>query len=120
MLPRQYRLSENFAIKEVYQRGRWVKTAHLKLFYFFSKQKDPSFAFVVSKKQVRRIVDRNRLKRIFRAEVSKVLKNVVPGTKVIVQARVDMPKLPSSEIRAELKEALIKAKILFTPLEIPN
>jgi ribonuclease P protein component len=113
MLPRQNRIFKTREINEVYRRGRQVKTAHLKLFYFTKgNQGSPKFTFIVSKRQAARIVDRNRLKRIFRSEIASLLVKFPAGAKVIIQAQTGMPKIQAKLVREEIKQALLTAKLI--------
>ncbi|TSA46424.1 ribonuclease P protein component [bacterium] len=113
MLPKLNRLASSIEISRVYKRGRRAKSANLSLFYFFSGQKIPSrFAFVVSKKQISRIVDRNRLKRILRSGVAGFRSRISPGYSVIVQGQPNMRRLESKKLVEELEDLLKKARIL--------
>lgn len=113
MLPRRNRISKTGEIRDVYRWGRQVKTAHLKLFYLFKENGEPpKLTFIVSKKQATRIVDRNRLKRIFRAETAKLLGELPIGIRAIIQAQAGMPKIQAKQIRDEIKQAFFKARLI--------
>lgn len=114
MLPDPYRIHKTAEIKEIYAKGKRIKTAHIRLFYFFSKSVQPSqFAFVVSKRTAGRSVDRNRLKRIMRSEVERNLEDFPPGAKVIIQFQGGAQRLSADMLRLELLETMIKAKLVM-------
>lgn len=121
MLPRPYRLTKEKEINWVYRRGRRLSTPLLTIFYLpTSKTRRPGssqnqdvsrFGFVVSKSQAKNSVDRNRLKRILRAQVATLLSRLVPGFNVIIQGRANLQKLPSPIIREELSRLFKKASL---------
>lgn len=112
MLPKSHRLSKAQDIKRIYQGGRQVRTANLRLFYLFSRHNASRFSFVVSKKHVRKIVDRNRLKRILRAYIGKVITSLPRNVEGVFQGQGNMPRLTTPEIQQETKELLLRAKLL--------
>ena len=87
MLARPFRLVKARDFSQIYKRGKRFSGVSLNLTYLKSNQNTPRFGFVVSTKQVRRIVDRNRLKRILRAEIRELLDQITPGVDVVIQGR---------------------------------
>ncbi|MDP3993698.1 MAG: ribonuclease P protein component [bacterium] len=112
MLARPYRLAKTRDFSLIYKRGKRFSGSSLSLAYLKSNQNTPRFGFVVSTKQVRKIVDRNRLKRILRAETRELLPRMKPGVDVVVQGRRGADKATPAQIREDLRSLLTKANLL--------
>lgn len=127
MLPRNFRLRALRDFSRAYRLGRRLSSPHLRIFYLprsaparFGKgsggpaqdQNFSRFGFVVSKKQAKKIVLRNRFKRILRAHIRTVLSNLRAGTDVVVQGRGPLANLPAPQICEELSELLRRADLL--------
>lgn len=114
MLPRPSRLTKATDYVSIYRRGRQYSTPHLRLFVRSSNQNISRFGFVVSKKQVAKIVARNRLKRMLRGEVIRLQSRLAPGRDVVIQGRPGIAAqiATPAAIRREFAELLVKARIL--------
>lgn len=112
MLARPFRLVKARDFSQIYKRGKRFSGVSLNLTYLKSNQNTPRFGFVVSTKQVRRIVDRNRLKRILRAEVRELLDQITPGVDVVIQGRPRADRAAADQIRQDLGKLLKKANLL--------
>lgn len=120
MLPRALRLTKTEDFSKVYKYGKRLFSAHLRVSFLSLPQRRPStadqnpsrFGFVVSKKQAREIVARNRLKRILRAEVLSLRSRLSGGHFVVIQARQQGQGAPARILREELRELLAKARLL--------
>ncbi len=97
----------------IYKFGKQAFSSHFRLFYKKAQDQNPTrFGFVISKKQVGKIVARNRLKRILRARVAALFPAFFPGFEVIVQARTQLPSLTTQEVHQELTWLLTQAKLM--------
>lgn len=112
MLPQKYRVKRDKDFGLIYRRGQKLSSPHLQVSYLSRDQNLTRFGFVVSKKHVARIVDRNRLKRILRAEINSRRGMIVPGYDVVISARRGRGKLDSTQVREELGHLMKKARLL--------
>lgn len=112
MLPRNLRLVKPFDFNKVYKSGRQANTRNLRLFYLKTGGQFSVFGFVVGKKQVEKIVSRNRLKRILRNAISQCRNAIVPGFSVVIQGRHGADKASPSQLREDLQQSLMRAKLL--------
>lgn len=112
MLPQKYRVKRDEDFSLIYRRGRKLSSSNLQISYLSRDQNLTRFGFVVSKKHAARIVDRNRLKRILRAEINSRRNLIVPGYDVVISARTGSGKLDSSRVREELVQLIKKARLL--------
>jgi len=112
MLPQKYRVKREQEFASIYRRGRKLSSPTLQISYIPTDQNISRFGFVVSKKHAPRIVDRNRLKRILRAEIAHCRIKISPGHDVVISARAVRGKLDTDAVRFELVQLLKKAKLL--------
>lgn len=112
MLPQKFRVKRDEDFGLIYRRGRKLSSPNLQISYLSRDQNLTRFGFVVSKKHTARIVDRNRLKRILRAEINSRRNLVVPGYDVVISARRGSGKLNSHQVREELVQLIKKARLL--------
>ncbi len=70
------------------------------------------FGFVVPNKVKKTSVGRHLIKRRITAVVEKLLINIKSGFSVIVFAKKDVSALPYSDIEKEIKDLLIKGKLV--------
>src|SRR6266540_4368024 len=66
MFPRDERLVEKRLFALLFRRGQWVRGRQFSL-VFFASQRTGKIAFIVTRKQAKLSVERNRLKRRIRA-----------------------------------------------------
>jgi len=111
MLARRYRLVKSRDFLHIYKHGKRFSGASLSVAYLRSNQNTPRFGFVVSTKQVRKIVDRNRLKRILRAETRDLFPRIRPGVDVVIQGRRGSDRVNPAQIRKDLADLLRKANL---------
>lgn len=112
MLPHYQRLTSSREYHRIYKTGKKTFSAHLHLFYESSNQNPSRFGFVVSQKQIAKIVARNRLKRILRAQIRELMPFIAPGFNVIIQAKSPLLQLTSEKIYQELIKILQKANLI--------
>ncbi len=125
MLPRNFRLLTLRDFSRVYRLGRQLSSPHLRLSYLprLGHARDQNFSrfgFVVSKKQAKKIVLRNRFKRILRACVQTLLPALRAGTDVVVQGKGTLANLSTPQIHQELSELLRRADLLKNDKDFPN
>lgn len=110
MLSQKNRLSKSAEVKQTTAKGRGFFNP-----YFVIKSvptKDlPKFTVVVSTKVAKRAVDRNRIKRIIRDEIRKVLPNIKPGNYAIL-AKASILKITPALLREEIIKSMHMGKIL--------
>ena len=104
MLKKALRLRSKRDFDKLYKIGKRVQTDHLRLWWAGLGQNFPRFGFVVSKKQVKKIVERNRVKRILREEIKNFLPRIPKGTDMVFHIRGDKGKVGSVKIREELEK----------------
>lgn len=92
--------TDNFSIKHTYLRLAPVELDH------------SVFAFIISSKQVKRAVDRNRIKRRARDIVAKMIDKIKPGFCVLIYFKPQNADFKYSEMEQELTNLFKKAKIL--------
>ena len=114
MLPSIYRLTKPQDFTQIYKKGHHLSSPHLRLSFLKSGQNVTRFGFVVSKKQVSRIVDRNRIKRVLRDAIGKSRVRIPLGYNVVIQARPGTNPRAAPELRWELQELLKKAQLQKT------
>ena len=112
MLTKVHRLTFEKDFIRAYKSGKSFGSEHLRLISLRTNQNNFRFGFVVSKKHAVRIVDRNRIKRILRAETSKYIAQIALGYDIVIQARPGVKNTSAQRIREELRDLLQKSKVL--------
>lgn len=118
MLPRASRIRKPGEFSRIYKSGRRASANHLRIFFARGRNTASRFGFVISKKSAKvsaaagKIVQRNRLKRILRAEIRALAPALSPGYDIVIQVREGLAKLSAADVRAELREALAKTTLL--------
>lgn len=118
MLPRRHR----FSLKNQPQKERSLKKGYYQgpLFNFVSylqtwgtQQSGVSrFAFVVSSKNIKTAVERNRTKRLLSEAVRHLLPQIKPGFDVVVFGKNGIVEKSAGEIKLEMKKALEKTNLI--------
>lgn len=93
-------------------KNKFFDSSLLKVKVFSEEFEDPKFAFIVSKKIDKRAVVRNKIKRILRNEVEKVLENIKSGFGVIIIAKKNSIVEEKDEVNKEITGLFKKAEIL--------
>src|SRR3989344_5775576 len=112
MLPKAFRLTHERDFSLVYKHSKPISSSHLKLYSLPQNQNQSRFGFVVSKKQVKTIVERNRIKRRLRAVISQKLSKLKSGYSVIIQVKNNARTMTTSELKAELEQLFHRSKLL--------
>ena len=105
MLPKHLRLRERKDFKRVYQRGQTLALPTLALYWRKSGKAGPRIGFSVSKK-LGGAVERNRLKRRYRAIARQLLPQFPAGVDLIFVARPAAAKADYRRQSAEMAQAL--------------
>lgn len=113
MLPRASRLISDYDFRRVRRFGRQFGSPFFSLYLLREKSPLPSrFGFVVSTKVEKRATRRNRVKRIFRDEVAKLLPQTSPGILGAFWVKGFALEVPPDKVRASIREVLQKAGII--------
>ena len=105
MLPKHLRLCSRRDFKRVYQRAQSVALPTLALYWRKNGGLGPRIGFSVSKK-IGGAVQRNRLKRRYRAITRELLPAILPGFDLVLVARAAAATADYSRLKAELTQAL--------------
>lgn len=112
MLSSLNRLTKKEDFNTVKERGNLIHSASFAFVYLASDAELPSrFGFVVSTKISKKAVARNRAKRLLREAVRTNINQVVKGFDCVFLAKHVILDKQSTEIVAEVKAVLTKAKI---------
>lgn len=112
MFAKKNRLAKDTDIKRVLAAGRSFFSPHLSVKYLrVPEVVVPRVTFVVSSKVSKLAVNRNRLKRILRAELSMYLTSLKNGD-YLFRVKPGVLKVEERELRAELLTLLKRARLL--------
>jgi len=114
MLARSYRLLLDHDFQKIYKRGKRITTPHLRIFYLPIQGGNSRFGFVIPSKTVKNIVERNRLKRVLRAQLASLVPRLHAGYGVIFLAGGKLRDSEPAAIRDELARVLSQIGILHT------
>lgn len=90
-----------------------IHTPYFSLFYLKTPQQTTRCSFVVSKKDAKNAVKRNKLKRQARYIFSKIInENIRKGYKCVVHFKKQALTLPFSELQSEMHTHLRRAHII--------
>lgn len=101
MLPRKYRLTDDYDYRRVRRLGKTYQTPYFII--SFAPSKDPKssrFGFIVSKKIDKRAVIRNRVTRLMREMVSSLITKVPLGFDFVFIAKARMLNADLSLIKS--------------------
>ncbi|PIS21536.1 ribonuclease P protein component [candidate division WWE3 bacterium CG_4_10_14_0_2_um_filter_42_7] len=107
MLPRQYRLTDDYDYRRVRRLGKIYQTPFFII--SFAPSKDPKsirFGFIVSKKIDKRAVIRNRVTRLMREMVSLSINNIPLGFDFVFIAKARMLNADLSLIKSAFSSFL--------------
>ena len=111
MLPKQRRLSKEL-VKMVIKQGKSVYNHNLFLKYLIRPQQTSAFSFVVPAKIQKSAVQRNKLKRMARASVLKILPRLKENRLAVIFFKEKNQRAKFSEIEAAIRELFQKAGLL--------
>jgi len=102
MFPKNKRLKKDFEIKKVFKKGENYKSP----FFILKLLRSKSFktTIIVSKKVAKLAVDRNRIKRIFRSALVKVVKTYDIKWNLVFLPSANTLNKKSSEIEIEIEK----------------
>lgn len=112
MLPKEHRLTNEGDFKKVYEKKNSVFLPTLSLRYLQREKKEVSrFGFVVSGKIYKKSVERNLLKRRFRAIIKKQFPYIPSGYDYIISARPGIKNKSYQEIEKEMEKLFKKTHL---------
>jgi len=113
MLPKVSRLSKAPDFKKVKEEGKLLQSEDFGLAYFTRGDVLPSkFGFVVSTKISKKATERNRVKRMLRESVRKVISEVKPGVDILFLGKKSLLKTTFDKTTKEVRQSLVKANLL--------
>jgi len=99
-------------IESLFKSARRVKTSRFLVSYApLALLKNPCISMVVSKKQAKTAVLRNRLRRKGYASVAPLVKNIKPHMAILVSFNNGNPDFVNADATVELDEAFKKANL---------
>ncbi|HAC62720.1 MAG TPA: ribonuclease P protein component [Cyanothece sp. UBA12306] len=116
-LPKVNRLKTPKEFRAVYQRGQLYKSEHLVLrVLWITNQTNPlkstQFGISISQKISKKAVIRNRMKRQIKGAIRSLLPIIKPGARIVISVRRPFGECKYEHFLRELKQLLIKAKII--------
>ena len=112
MLPRENRIVSDYEFRRIRRDGSRYGNSFFGLFVLNVRQGPARFGFVVGARVSSLAVQRNRIKRILRAEVSRLLPQVRPGVWMAFWVREAARTADPKILRQSVQEALQNAKAL--------
>lgn len=113
MLKKSQRINKTRELQKVYRLGRNIHTSTLVI--KFVQQSNPAFqsrvGLVVSKKVSKKAVERNRIKRVLREEMRKIINSLDKGDYMIV-VKPNTSALTNELLRQSLHKALKKGLLI--------
>jgi len=112
-LPKTQRITGNADIREAYQVGRKTPGRFMVMWIKKRGDEDPArLAVVVSKRSLRRSVDRSRAKRLLRESFRLNKNRLIRGIDMVLVARRDIFGRKRGEVEADLLKLAEKADVL--------
>lgn len=113
MLPKAFRLTGKETFEKLKNEGSGVFGRTLTLIYQDRNDDNNSrIGFIVSLKISKKAVKRNRIKRLLREAVRRVLKNLKPGVDLAFLTKREILGVNQESIFSEVNRLLEKAKLL--------
>jgi len=114
MLARQLRLVKEKDFKKIFKLGKSSYTKIFRIKILMNKLEINRYGIVISTNISKKAVERNKLKRQFRAALKEYDKKLIPGVDLVVIVSPAALNQEYKFINNELKEALLTLK-LFKP-----
>jgi ribonuclease P protein component len=111
-LPKAHRLKSYKDFQSVYESGNKYYSAHLILRALLDSPNQTRIGISISQKVSKLAVRRNRIKRQIRAILREFLPQMSQGWKIVVVVRREATQCQYEDFLRELKELLLKAKII--------
>ena len=100
---RSNRLVHAQQYRQVFEHNFRIRDEYITLLIGHQRGDQPRLGFAIAKKQVKRAVDRNRLKRLFR-ESFRLNQQDLPDVDMVIMVRQNILKLTHSEIYLRLNK----------------
>ncbi len=111
MLPKINRLTKKEDFAAVKKEGGKIQGSTFGLLFRQTANHFSRFGFVFSKKLSKRATVRNRVKRLFREAVRKLLPRIKPGYDLIILGKKEVLERPYSEVVLEMERILKKGDL---------
>jgi len=112
MLSRKYRLSDDVQIQEIKKKGRMYNQKDVSVLVLPNNLQASRFGFVVSLKVSKKAVVRNRVKRLLRGVVLRLLNKIRSGYDVLFLTKSSIQGTNEMEITKQVETLFLQAKIL--------
>ena len=113
MLPRKYRLTQNYDFEKVKNEGEFYQSKYFALLVVNRKDDQCSkIGFVVSKKVSKLAVKRNKVKRMLRNIVSGNLANIVAGYDLVFLGKKIILSSDKKDIQKQVTKTLSSANLI--------
>jgi ribonuclease P protein component len=112
MLKAEFRLKKKKDFEDTYRKGKKIISKAFLIKIRRNELSETRVGFVVSKKTVKKIVSRNRLKRRMREIVRKLEDNLVIGNDIIIIAKSNASNQKYDEMEVEINVLLQNAKLI--------
>jgi len=113
MLPKKHRLTQDKDFKRIFKKGKFFIVKFINIRIVENNLDVSRFGFIISKKNFKKAVDRNKIKRRLRDTIHSRLEKIKPGFDVVVMIRKEIGNKSFKEIDEVMEEILNKAKILI-------
>jgi len=112
VLPKEFRLTDDYDFRRVRRLGRVYQSSFFKLVVAPAKRRGSlRFGFVISKRVAKRAVDRNRAVRLLREAVHQKLPDLKRGFDVVLVARTSILGKGGTEVSTEVNRVLSKTPL---------
>ena len=96
--PKSHHLLDKKQFDSVFKNARRIGSSHLTLLYIENRSGHPRLGFVISKKNAKLAVARNKIKRVIR-ESFRINQNKLGAYDIVILGRKGVAKLSKSELR---------------------
>lgn len=111
MLPFKNRLTRKEDFQLVHKNGKFFSVKSLSLLCLPNNLTQTRIGFVVSKKNLKKATDRNRIRRFLREAFRQKIANIKPGLDIVVHSKLEK-SAKLKEIETLVNDLLRKSKLL--------
>lgn len=113
MLPKKHRLTQDKDFKRIFKKGKFFIVKFINLRIIENSLDVSRFGFIISKKNFKKSVDRNKIKRRLRDAIHSRLEKIKPGFDIVIMIRKEIGEKSFKEIDEVMEEILKKTRILI-------